>query len=1043
MPPAQKSIATIEDFVLKDIRMFMLLLACSNASPHVRTQAVAAFAKLVQTQGVRDAEFTANTYFLLFEAMLLCWGQALETAAVLQLQAAFAALIRMNWPEFSAETAAAHVDSVLIRCVLDRFEAGIADERAFLRDLAHWLYANFPHQRVAMRARIGAVLSHYSRQPNKRTHVKELLEVVGQIVIGFQRPLTAVHKGLLLRVLLSLHAPNEMHEWRDQIPVLQLYHEPLVYAIVQFLEHDPSLTVTVLDGVLAAWPEGFQSNTPKEVLLLHEVETLLRRATAADFAAVLPRLLPKLVHCLSLENSRVVERALFMWKDEAFLALVRGQTARIVQPVMTALLRGGESFWNPTVNKMAAHVLEQLEQMDATAFAAAANALWSSRARPPRVQPDALISAVAARKQSSLSAQRSSSSSSSSSAAAAVPAQQRQLTAPQTMMESSMTTLRGGMAGWKPTDRGGRGAPPLTVTGVAPWAFQQPAVPSKSSSHTGSSTAEPMAPPAKRPLPCDSQPDAAATATATSSGTNGATAAVPGITAAAAAAAAASSIAESSSSSSTSNTGLARVHAFMLHLRPEGAGTGGPAPTASWHDAQLDPTPTLLPSLKFHDLVFGRELGKGTFSTVRYARRIVAGSPRSEWPEYAVKTIDPESLAKHRYSGAARNEVAVLRLLSHPGIARMVSAFRWRGGVYLVLEYAPRGDLHTHIVANGSLDEESARFVTAEVTAALCAVHDAGFVYGDLKPENVVITEAGHVKLADFGACRPYTAEARQLLARSRNALKELRDGDWRAAAGLPPVADALSSSTHMDTDSSTTAASDDDDAAAAAADAEESEERVEGTLAYLDPEVIAGQRRPDLLSDAWALGCLLYHCLAGRAPAVPASAADAMAAAVVRFADTAAAAAADSAATSTTTATTAGDDSSATELQLPAGASPAAVVLVRSLRAADPGARLTVGTAAQHEFFTAAGVDVYSCYKGPAVQLQRGTVAPAPAAAAWTRRNNSMIWAPMPAEYSLQTPAQHALSAVPETAVEAAAGVWYESQLGRIAEGLPSGAAK
>eukprot|EP00953_Heterococcus_sp_UTEX-ZZ885_P012479 7155-Heterococcus_DN1.PRE.4 len=225
----------------------MLLFACSNASPQVRTEAVAAFAKLVQSQGIRDAEFTANTYLLLFETMLLCWGQALETAAVLQLQAAFAALIRMNWPEFSAETAAVHVDGVLIRCVLDRFEAGIADERAFLRDLAHWLYAKFPHQRVAMRARIGAVLSHYGRQPNKRTHVQELLEVVGQIVIGFQRPLTAVHKGLLLRVLLPLHAPNEMHEWRDQIPVLQLYHEPLVYAIVQFLEHDPSLTVTVLE----------------------------------------------------------------------------------------------------------------------------------------------------------------------------------------------------------------------------------------------------------------------------------------------------------------------------------------------------------------------------------------------------------------------------------------------------------------------------------------------------------------------------------------------------------------------------------------------------------------------------------------------------------------------------------------------------------------------------------------------------------------------------------------------------------------------------
>ena len=45
-----------------------------------------------------------------------------------------------------------------------------------------------------------------------------------------------------------------------------------------------------------------------------------------------------------------------------------------------------------------------------------------------------------------------------------------------------------------------------------------------------------------------------------------------------------------------------------------GAGSGG---TGKWLEEQMNPTPTLLPSLRFHDLVFGQELGQGTFSVVR------------------------------------------------------------------------------------------------------------------------------------------------------------------------------------------------------------------------------------------------------------------------------------------------------------------------------------------------------------------------------------------------------------------------------------------
>lgn len=43
--------------------------------------------------------------------------------------------------------------------------------------------------------------------------------------------------------------------------------------------------------------------------------------------------------------------------------------------------------------------------------------------------------------------------------------------------------------------------------------------------------------------------------------------------------------------------------------------------------------------IRFHDLVFGHELGSGSFSVVKYARHITKGKPRSQWPEFAVKVI--------------------------------------------------------------------------------------------------------------------------------------------------------------------------------------------------------------------------------------------------------------------------------------------------------------------------------------------------------------------------------------------------------------------
>lgn len=83
------------------------------------------------------------------------------------------------------------------------------------------------------------------------------------------------------------------------------------------------------------------------------------------------------------------------------------------------------------------------------------------------------------------------------------------------------------------------------------------------------------------------------------------------------------------------------------------------------------------------------------FLLLQYARQIIKGpdSRRSEWPEFAVKVLHRprlQALGRDCLQLACR-ELAALHALSHPGVARLVSAFRYTDGYYLVLEYASRG----------------------------------------------------------------------------------------------------------------------------------------------------------------------------------------------------------------------------------------------------------------------------------------------------------------------------------------------------------------
>ena len=165
-----------------------------------------------------------------------------------------------------------------------------------------------------------------------------------------------------------------------------------------------------------------------------------------------------------------------------------------------------------------------------------------------------------------------------------------------------------------------------------------------------------------------------------------------------------------------------------------------------------DPVRSALKSEKtsLDDFRVLKVLGKGSFGTV------VKVVQKSTDAVYAMKVMSKKELVKKKALRHIRRERSVLEYVSHPFVVGLLHAFITEAKVYLVLEFCGGGDLHQHLMQSetGRFTEEQSRFYTAELVLALEYLHDLGVIYRDLKPENVLLDEDGHVRLADFGLCR-------------------------------------------------------------------------------------------------------------------------------------------------------------------------------------------------------------------------------------------------------------------------------------------------
>ncbi|XP_067866011.1 aurora kinase B [Heterodontus francisci] len=193
----------------------------------------------------------------------------------------------------------------------------------------------------------------------------------------------------------------------------------------------------------------------------------------------------------------------------------------------------------------------------------------------------------------------------------------------------------------------------------------------------------------------------------------------------------------------------------------------------------------------------GRPLGKGKFGNVYMARE------RESKFILALKVLFKSQLEKENVEHQLRREIEIQSHLKHPNILRLYNYFFDRTRIYLMLEYAPRGELYKELQKCGSFTEQQSATYILELADALHYCHLKKVIHRDIKPENLLLGLRGELKIADFGWSVHAPSSRRKTLC---------------------------------------------------------------GTLDYLPPEMVEG-RMHDEKVDLWCLGILCYEFLVGHPP--------------------------------------------------------------------------------------------------------------------------------------------------------------------------------
>lgn len=148
------------------------------------------------------------------------------------------------------------------------------------------------------------------------------------------------------------------------------------------------------------------------------------------------------------------------------------------------------------------------------------------------------------------------------------------------------------------------------------------------------------------------------------------------------------------------------------------------------------------------DFHLKKVVGKGAFGKVMMCQK-TTGDDAGE--VYAVKVLVKSVIAEKKQVEHTKSERRILMEINHPFIVRLRYAFQSEDKLYLVTDYYNGGSLFYHLRKSRSFAEDRARFYGAEIMLAIEHLHQHGIIYRDLKLENILMDNVGHIALTDFG----------------------------------------------------------------------------------------------------------------------------------------------------------------------------------------------------------------------------------------------------------------------------------------------------
>jgi len=190
-----------------------------------------------------------------------------------------------------------------------------------------------------------------------------------------------------------------------------------------------------------------------------------------------------------------------------------------------------------------------------------------------------------------------------------------------------------------------------------------------------------------------------------------------------------------------------KMEETIPHTENEEAAAAKPAPDAP---AKAPPVPA---SGKTKEVVMGdyrltKKLGQGGMGAVYQAHQISLDRP------VALKVLSEELASKPAFVGRFQREAKVMAKLDHPNVLRCYGVHQTGKYHYLAMEFVDGGSVQDWLKKLGKFKLGDSLYLTLVCARALQHAHELNLIHRDIKPDNILLTKRGVIKIADLGLAK-------------------------------------------------------------------------------------------------------------------------------------------------------------------------------------------------------------------------------------------------------------------------------------------------